>query len=62
MLNALFAQYATELALLERIYYNNQHRPVLFSQHVVSRSAALFPPSSIASYVFARGWPLSVVL
>ncbi|KAH9996915.1 hypothetical protein BJV77DRAFT_986954 [Russula vinacea] len=36
-LNALFAQHATELAVLERIYYinNNQHRPALFWQRVV---------------------------
>ena len=60
--NALFTQYATELALLERIHYNNQHRPALFSQRVVSRSSATFPPSSIASRVFARGWPSPVVL
>ena len=36
-LNALFSQHATELAVLERIYYinNNQHRPALFWQRVV---------------------------
>jgi hypothetical protein len=36
-INALFAQHATELAVLERIYYinNNQHRPALFWQRVV---------------------------
>jgi len=36
-LNALFAQHATELAVLERIYYinNNQHRPALFWQRLV---------------------------
>ena len=36
-LSALFAQHATELAVLERIYYlnNNQHRPALFWQRVV---------------------------
>ena len=35
-LGALFAQHATELAVLERIYYlnNNQHRPALFWQRV----------------------------
>ena len=36
-LSALFAQHATELAVLERIYYlnNNQHRPALFWQRIV---------------------------
>ncbi|KAI0247928.1 hypothetical protein BJV78DRAFT_1102521, partial [Lactifluus subvellereus] len=36
-LNALFTQYAPELAVLERIYYinNNQHRPALFWHRVV---------------------------
>jgi hypothetical protein len=36
-LKALFSQHATELAVLERIYYinNNQHRPALFWQRVV---------------------------
>jgi hypothetical protein len=36
-LSALFAQHATELTVLERIYYlnNNQHRPALFWQRVV---------------------------
>jgi len=36
-LHALFAQHATELAVLERIYYlnNNQHRPALFWQRIV---------------------------
>ena len=36
-LSALFAQHATELAVLERLYYlnNNQHRPALFWQRVV---------------------------
>ncbi|KAI0249107.1 hypothetical protein BJV78DRAFT_723554 [Lactifluus subvellereus] len=36
-LNALFTQHATELVVLERIYYinNNQHRPALFWQRVV---------------------------
>lgn len=34
---ALFAQHATELAVLERIFYlnNNQHRPALFWQRIV---------------------------
>jgi hypothetical protein len=36
-LGALFVQHATELAVLERIYYinNNQHRPALFWQRIV---------------------------
>ncbi len=36
-LSALFAQHATELAVLERIYYlnNNQHRPALFWKRVI---------------------------
>ncbi|KAI0247196.1 hypothetical protein BJV78DRAFT_1089274, partial [Lactifluus subvellereus] len=36
-LDPLLTQYATELAVLERIYYinNNQHRPALFWQRVV---------------------------
>ena len=36
-LNALFSQHATELSVLERIYYinNNQHRPALFWQRVI---------------------------
>jgi len=35
-LSPLFAQHATELAVLERLYYlnNNQHRPALFWQRV----------------------------
>jgi hypothetical protein len=37
MIDALFAQHATELALLERIYYtnNNQHRLAIFWHRVV---------------------------
>jgi hypothetical protein len=36
-LSALFAQHATDLAVLERLYYlnNNQHRPALFWQRVI---------------------------
>ena len=36
-LGALFAQHATELAVLERLHYlnNNQHRPALFWQRVI---------------------------
>jgi hypothetical protein len=36
-LNALFAQHAKEVAVLERLYYinHNQHRPALFWQRVV---------------------------
>jgi hypothetical protein len=36
-LTALFAQHATELAVLERLHYlnNNQHRPALFWQRVI---------------------------
>jgi hypothetical protein len=36
-LGALFAQQATELAVLERLHYlnNNQHRPALFWQRVI---------------------------
>ena len=35
-LGALFAQHATELAVLERLYYlnNNQHRPALYWQRI----------------------------
>jgi hypothetical protein len=34
---SLFAQHATELAILERLYYlgNNQHRQALFWQRIV---------------------------
>ena len=53
-LSALFAQHATELAVLERIYYlnNNQHRPTLFWQRVVearrySRRLRLFGVPSL---------------
>jgi hypothetical protein len=36
-LGAIFAQHATELAVLERLHYlnNNQHRPALFWRRVV---------------------------
>jgi hypothetical protein len=54
-LGSLFAQHATELAVLERLYYlkNNQHRQALFWQQIVEarrysrRLSSLYVPSLV---------------